>query len=54
MSDIWADLTWRGLVADSTDPDALRRVLLAGPVKFYVGFLTSPLRACTSDTSSSS
>ena len=38
MSDIWADLTWRGLVAESTDPDALRRVLLAGPVKFYVGF----------------
>jgi tyrosyl-tRNA synthetase len=32
------DLVWRGLVAHSTDPDALREVLTAGSVRFYVGF----------------
>jgi len=32
------DLHWRGLVAVSTDLDALRAVLDAGPVTFYVGF----------------
>jgi tyrosyl-tRNA synthetase len=31
------DLEWRGLVAHSTDPDALREAL-SGSVKFYVGF----------------
>ncbi|HEX5086924.1 MAG TPA: tyrosine--tRNA ligase [Nocardioides sp.] len=32
------DLEWRGLVAHSTDRDALREVLTAGSVRFYVGF----------------
>jgi tyrosyl-tRNA synthetase len=32
------DLLWRGLVAHSTDPDALREALAAGSVRFYVGF----------------
>ncbi|MGH3445877.1 MAG: tyrosine--tRNA ligase, partial [Nocardioidaceae bacterium] len=32
------DLQWRGLVADSTDPQALREALTSGSVRFYVGF----------------
>ncbi len=32
------DLEWRGLVAHSTDPDALRAVLGEGSQRFYVGF----------------
>jgi tyrosyl-tRNA synthetase len=32
------DLEARGLVAHSTDPDALRTDLSAGPITFYVGF----------------
>ena len=32
------DLEWRGLLAHSTDPDALRTALSEGPVRFYVGF----------------
>jgi tyrosyl-tRNA synthetase len=32
------DLVWRGLVAHSTDLDALREALSAGSVRFYVGF----------------
>ena len=32
------DLEWRGLVAHSTDLDALRAALAEGPVRFYVGF----------------
>ena len=32
------DLEWRGLIADSTDRDALRDALTAGSVKFYIGF----------------
>ena len=32
------DLQWRGLVAQSTDLDALRAALTAGSVRFYVGF----------------
>ena len=32
------DLEWRGLVAHSTDLDALREALTTGSVKFYVGF----------------
>ena len=32
------DLEWRGLIAHSTDRDALREALTAGSVKFYVGF----------------
>jgi tyrosyl-tRNA synthetase len=32
------DLEWRGLIAHSTDRDALREALREGSVKFYVGF----------------
>jgi len=32
------DLEWRGLIAHSTDRDALREALAEAPVKFYVGF----------------
>jgi tyrosyl-tRNA synthetase len=32
------DLEWRGLVAHSTDPEALAAALAAGPVTFYCGF----------------
>lgn len=38
MSDILDELTWRGLVAQTTDPDALRAALAAGPVRLYCGF----------------
>ncbi|WP_028656818.1 tyrosine--tRNA ligase [Nocardioides sp. J54] len=32
------DLEWRGLLAESTDRDALRAALAEGSVRFYVGF----------------
>jgi tyrosyl-tRNA synthetase len=32
------DLEWRGLIADSTDIDALRAELSAGPIAVYCGF----------------
>jgi tyrosyl-tRNA synthetase len=32
------DLEWRGLIADSTDRDALRDALAAGSVRYYIGF----------------
>ena len=32
------DLEWRGLLAHSTDRDALRAALTEGSVRFYVGF----------------
>ncbi len=38
MSDVLDELEWRGLLAESTDRDALRAHLDAGPVTFYVGF----------------
>ncbi|WP_152364806.1 tyrosine--tRNA ligase [Microlunatus speluncae] len=38
MTDILDELSWRGLVAESTDRDALREHLAAGPITFYVGF----------------
>jgi tyrosyl-tRNA synthetase len=38
VADIIDDLRWRGLVQDSTDLDALRAHLAAGPVTFYAGF----------------
>ena len=38
MTDVWDELTWRGFLALSTDADALRAHLQAGPVTFYVGF----------------
>jgi tyrosyl-tRNA synthetase len=36
--DILDELRWRGLIALSTDEDALRASLAAGPVTFYCGF----------------
>lgn len=38
MTDIWDELQWRGLVAQSTDEQALHAALAAGPVTYYVGF----------------
>ncbi len=38
MSDIIDELTWRGLIAVSTDLDDLRKELDAGLVTFYCGF----------------
>ena len=35
---LWDDLEWRGLVANSTDPDALRAALTEASVRYYVGF----------------
>jgi tyrosyl-tRNA synthetase len=37
VTDIIDDLRWRGLIQDSTDLDALRAHLAAGPVTFYTG-----------------
>jgi tyrosyl-tRNA synthetase len=36
--DVLDELTWRGLVALSTDQDALRAAFAAGPVTYYCGF----------------
>ncbi|MDA8437356.1 MAG: tyrosine--tRNA ligase, partial [Propionibacterium sp.] len=38
MNSVLDELTWRGLIANSTDPEALAAHLDAGPVTFYVGF----------------
>ncbi|TXL63023.1 tyrosine--tRNA ligase [Aeromicrobium terrae] len=38
MTDVLDDLETRGLVAHSTDRDALAAELAAGPITFYVGF----------------
>ena len=38
VTDIIDDLTWRGLIAVSTDLDALRKALDTGLVTFYGGF----------------
>ncbi len=38
MNALFDDLAWRGLIAHSTDPEALAAHLSSGPVKFYVGF----------------
>ena len=38
MTDVLDELMWRGLIALSTDEDALRAHLAAGPITFYVGF----------------
>jgi tyrosyl-tRNA synthetase len=38
VTDIIDELTWRGLIALSTDPDELRKALDAGSVTVYVGF----------------
>ena len=38
MTDIIDELSWRGLIAQSTDLDELRKALDSGPVTFYAGF----------------
>jgi tyrosyl-tRNA synthetase len=38
VTDILDELQWRGLVAQTTDPAALREALAAGPVTLYCGF----------------
>jgi tyrosyl-tRNA synthetase len=38
LSAVLDDLAWRGLIAESTDPDALRSAFAAGPVTYYCGF----------------
>jgi tyrosyl-tRNA synthetase len=38
VSDIIDELTWRGLIAHSTDLDELRKALDSGQVTFYAGF----------------
>ncbi len=38
MTNVLDELQWRGLVALSTDEDALSAHLAAGPITFYVGF----------------
>ena len=37
-AEILDDLEWRGLIAQSTDLEALREALAAGPLTFYCGF----------------
>lgn len=38
MTDIVDEFSWRGLIARTTDEDALRKALADGPVTFYCGF----------------
>ncbi|MET7797715.1 tyrosine--tRNA ligase [Streptomyces decoyicus] len=38
MTAIVDEFSWRGLIAQSTDQDALRKALADGPVTFYCGF----------------
>ncbi len=38
VTDILDDLAWRGLIAQSTDIDALRAAMAEGPVTVYCGF----------------
>ena len=38
MDDIIDELSWRGLLADTTDIDELRKALSSGRVTFYAGF----------------
>jgi len=38
VTDIVDELKWRGLWAQSTDEDALRKALADGPITFYCGF----------------
>ncbi|MEO6472912.1 MAG: tyrosine--tRNA ligase [Aeromicrobium sp.] len=38
MTHVLDDLDARGLIAHSTDPDALRAEMTAGPITYYVGF----------------
>lgn len=36
--DVWEELTWRGLVHVSTEPDALKALLAGPPIVYYCGF----------------
>ncbi|WP_159718239.1 MULTISPECIES: tyrosine--tRNA ligase [Actinomyces] len=38
MTDVLDELQWRGLIAQHSDIDALRRALDDGPLTFYIGF----------------
>ncbi len=38
VADILDELDWRGLIAQTTDADALRKDLAAGPLTLYAGF----------------
>ena len=38
FDDIWDELVWRGHVHVSTDPEAIRGALNAGPITYYCGF----------------
>ncbi len=38
FTDLWDELTWRGLVHVSTDAGELRRLLAGSPITFYCGF----------------
>jgi tyrosyl-tRNA synthetase len=38
VTDIVDELRWRGLLAQSTDEEALRKALASGPVTYYCGF----------------
>ncbi len=38
VNELLDELEWRGFIAHSTDRDALRARLAAGPITFYVGF----------------
>jgi len=38
VSDILDELEWRGLIAQSTDRDAIGAALAAGPITYYCGF----------------
>ncbi len=38
MSNVLDELTWRGLIAQTTDVEALRSALESGPVTYYCGF----------------
>lgn len=38
FGDIWEELSWRGLIHVSTDPQALQSLLAGPPVSYYCGF----------------
>jgi len=38
FADLWAELEWRGLIALSTDADALRKALNETKLTYYIGF----------------
>ena len=35
---LWEELTWRGLVQVSTDPQSIEQALASGPITYYCGF----------------